>query len=165
MCSAKVCVSGVEVGASVGATPPSYCPLPLKSCIKEMGAENHLCHFALRLWDNHTLAGHTNTLDTRIPRAHSDYPEKGGTSVCWILPWWALWLDWKIEEERHSWTTLSNSEPVRIRTRRTPQTLTKIPLPKVFTGYLQPSHEDLQPALPAPAARSCCSTNLLIQTR
>lgn len=70
ICAMLKCVSGVEVGASVGATPPSYSPLPLKGCIKEMGGEAplSLC--------SQTLTGHTNTLDTRIPQAHTDYPEK-----------------------------------------------------------------------------------------
>lgn len=96
--SVCVCV-WLLLGDTPHNTPP---PLP-SSSIKQEG-ERHLCHFALRHRDNHTLTGHTNTLDKHIPEGHTDYPEKRGSSLCsacWIPPVEAL------KKRRQNLTTLS----------------------------------------------------------
>ncbi len=154
-----VCVSGVEVGAAVGDTPPHTPPLPPKRLYKGGGGKGT---FVTLLSNTETI---TLSLDTQTLWTHTN---SSGT----------YWLS---GEKRHFCVLDSPSggpsglkqrrkkerpEPrwassVQLRARRTPQTFGKLSL----RSWLLPSHEDLQPALPAPAARSCCSPSLLFQTR
>lgn len=60
-----------------------------------------------------TLTGHTNTLDTRIPRSHTDCPQKR-LCASGFSPSWGLWT----ENRGESWNTPSIISPARTRAKK-----------------------------------------------